>query len=818
MAESSPYSPRARWRRTVLECSLKPFGDLAAAALEARWAAILRAWQRVLDRTDALGVLLWVADGGEILSWTGDLAQRLEWARSIGFANTTARSDLYYPGWYQNRAAKPFRDDAPEWTYGDLAAAIAALRRAGAAAGVRELTVGATFDPGPEFAASPFKYHEHPEILMPVPPGTFPAPMRFVTAQARLAADPRRFGGWPDGIPEGTALGAYLGRQMLSLAAAVGFDYLWLSNGFGYSAYAWTPTGELVDAAGWHPERAGEQRAATLEFWRSFRAVAPELPLEVRGTNFSLGLDLASDGVPHRDIAATGRLAVAPPNLPVLQADLLAQDVVCYLSRLARTPGPRLIYRHYLNDPWFEQNPWYDIYAREPLEVYTAMSCGRLNAAGGIDPPTDLHVLSIDTERGQVLPEEVDEVAPHLFRALDERADAAGPVVWVYPYDDYHDLLEQRPELLPHLFFGDLFIERSVGAGLPLLTVCDAARFVELHRAGRLPDAIYLAPTPLGPWGYSAALLEHVAAGGRAMLYGALTEAPEALREALGIGLAAPLEGDFAVEHRLTEDTLDEPADPARPLRHRGDTCGGGLAEVALDEDDPGLVATVSRDGHRRAYAVCRGGLIWLRGTVPLGLPESAPLFRLREDEPGAVQRPQEWLRALLGRFGWSLRQHRAHAGIEPVRLFVKRCRGAFGLVGAKPDTTVAVHLRAPDGAPLFGEYDTEVVAGHSVEHFGKTIVNEVRAFVDSERGRYKVKAMPFGPAHQRCYAITGLRGERLRFYPDPAALAAGRVLVLPTQWGETLADPPEQVPHRIDPTRGFIEVTGHGGPLYIKW
>ena len=60
------------------------------------------------------------------------------------------------------------------------------------------------------------------------------------------------------------------------------------------------------------------------------------------------------------------------------------------LTRMAKTPGRRIIYRTYLNDPWFEINPWMDIYNRETLELYTAMSAARLNESGGVDAPTDL--------------------------------------------------------------------------------------------------------------------------------------------------------------------------------------------------------------------------------------------------------------------------------------------------------------------------------------------------------------------------------------------------------------------------------------------
>ncbi len=817
MRSASPYTLRRQWRRLVLEISLKPFRDPAPAALRATWREILGAWVRVIRRSDALGILFWVGDGSEILDFSGDLAQRLEWGRYVGFCNLDALPDLYYPGWYQNRPGRPFDPAAPELTYGDLKAIIEALRAVAAELGVGEVTAGATFDPGPEFAYSPFKYQRHPEILMDFGGADMLAPMRFVSHQSALHADPQPYGGFPAGIPEDTSFGEYLGRQYAALAAAVGFDYLWLSNGFAYSHYAWTPTGELVQRGEWRTDRAAEQTRRTLAFWRDFRRVCPDAALEVRGSNFPLGVDLASDGASHRAITEVGRLMVSPPNLPVLHADLLSHDVICYLTRIAETPGLRIPYRHYLNDPWFEQNPWYDIYNREPLEVYTAMSCSRLNDGGGVEVPTDLHVLSIDTERGDVPPEEVDDITPHLLRALDERADAAGPLVWVYPYDEFHDVLEQRPELLPHVWFLDQYLVTAVDGGLPLLTVCSSRRFVHLQRAGLLPPAIYLAPAPLGEWAYADALLDHVAGGGQAMLYGSLAEAPARLREALGVTLTDEgLEGDLAVTQHLRLDDFEVAPDSALPLKHRANACGGGIRECATP-GGPTVLTAVRQGAATRAYAVRHGGLAWIRGTVPFALPTAPPLFRLAQDQPGDAQRPQEWPRRLLAELGLDLLQHRRAADVKPAQLFLKRHRGAFYLVGAKPDTTVHARLRCPDGAPAFTEYDTPVVEGYAVEHFGKTVYNEIRCFVRCDDGVVKVKALPFGPQHERCYAISGLVDATVTFYPDPRAAAEGRVLVQPEQWSDTLDDAPT-VPFRYDPRRGCLVIDRHTGPLVVKW
>ncbi|NLY02350.1 MAG: hypothetical protein GXY83_40210 [Rhodopirellula sp.] len=75
------------WRRIVLEVSLKPFflDDARQHQLVAR--TIFTQWRSIIDQADQLAVLIWAADGSEILDYRGHLDQSLEWARYIGGAN-----------------------------------------------------------------------------------------------------------------------------------------------------------------------------------------------------------------------------------------------------------------------------------------------------------------------------------------------------------------------------------------------------------------------------------------------------------------------------------------------------------------------------------------------------------------------------------------------------------------------------------------------------------------------------------------------------------------------------------------------------------
>ena len=822
------HNSESRWRRTVLELSLKPFRSTEEEAIQETCGELMKVWEKLVERSEALGLLLWVADGSEILEWNGDLQQPLEWGRYIGFCNIDAMPDLYYPGWYQDRPGEPFCADTPEFSYGHLKLIVESLRAAAAERFGLDATIGATIDPGPEFAYSKFKYLWHPECLFEQTEGEMLAPMHFVSTQSVLGGDKRKYGGFPDGIPDGTSFGTFLGRQYGSFSRSLGFDYFWLSNGFGYSHFAWTPTGELLKHGEWRPEQAETERQKTLRFWRDFRAECPDVPLEVRGTNFSMGMDISTDGASHADIVEVGKLDVMPPNLPVLQADLLADDIVTYLTRQAKGPTKRIIYRTYLNDPWFENNPWFTIYNREPLETYTAVSTCRMNEDGSVDPPTDFHILTVDTELGELWQHEANEVIPHYLRALAERADAAGPLVWVWPFDEYHAVLRESPELLPHIFHHDHYIMRATDGGLPLLTVCASDCFVSLARAGRLPDSIFLAPAPLGDWAYAEALLDHVRSGGRVILYGALDHAPAALLEALGVSLdESPIEGNLIADCRLSLDPFEEaePGEP-HPLRHRAVTSGGGLREVC-GEDDADVRVWVEQGPERRAYCVHRTGtewggghLAWIRGTVPYGLNQSDPLFRVDKDSPTEIQRTQDWLRRLVAELGLDILQPRRGENAEPVRLFIKRHKGAWYFVGSKPDTSVHARIRTPDGAPAFTEYNTPVIDGYGEEHFGKTIYNEVRFFVRMGDGTVKVHALAHSPGQERCLALQGCQDATVTIYPDPEALRDGRVMVLESQWtdcGLEGASIP-MVPHRRDDERGCLIVENHTGPIFVKW
>ena len=110
-------------------------------------------------------------------------------------------------------------------TYGILRKIVAALKDAGhkILGEEKNILVGETFDVGPEFAISPFKYERHPEICF----GSAMGWKCFVCSYATLHADTVSYAGFPTGIPEGLPFGTFFGRQSQHFLRDLGFDFIW---------------------------------------------------------------------------------------------------------------------------------------------------------------------------------------------------------------------------------------------------------------------------------------------------------------------------------------------------------------------------------------------------------------------------------------------------------------------------------------------------------------------------------------------------------------------------------------------------------------
>ncbi|WP_185151016.1 hypothetical protein, partial [Peribacillus simplex] len=61
--------------------------SLELADVEEVCAEAIRQWMPLIGMAGKASMLLWVADGSEILTWKGREDEEFEWARYIGFAN-----------------------------------------------------------------------------------------------------------------------------------------------------------------------------------------------------------------------------------------------------------------------------------------------------------------------------------------------------------------------------------------------------------------------------------------------------------------------------------------------------------------------------------------------------------------------------------------------------------------------------------------------------------------------------------------------------------------------------------------------------------
>jgi hypothetical protein len=764
------FSEGPAFRRVTLEMSLKPFRRIDDASVHSVCAHIFRQWDALLRRVDAVAVMLWTADGSEILDYRGRMEDEIEWARYIGIGTPPKSASAGDPARIKSLHEQPrfYMENPPRITYGDLRRIIRIIKSTGREVSGKPVTVGATFDPGPEFANSRFKYVKHPEIS---PAGTMGAGT-WVTCISKLNADTDAYAGFPKGIPRDTSLGVFLGRQSKHFLTDLGFDYLWLSNGFGFSASAWNVTGPLFDGKRFDASNAAAMRDSLIGFWRDFRKECPRFTLETRGTNLLPGSDLATAATPLRDIYRGNFNMVAPPNSPwaALDGDF-GLELTGYLARISELPpGDLFPFRYYTHDPWWLNSPWFDRYDREPHDIYLPLATARINAEGNVTRPGNLEFLTIDDSYGRTPDQCPNEVIPHILSAMDNFSDEPGLATWVYPFDEYHDLVF-GPSADPALpFFGDWFIRSAVNEGFPLNTVVSTRNFISSLKAkpGLYRRSVLLSPVPATGTAVEHSLLTEWQAGQDILFYGPVSHASPELRKALGLDLTEPIEGVLDFESTLPADHYRQGAAAAR-IHHRALTSAGGVDTIARDSE---ICVTVRQGGERRAYAVFRatrngaGRIGWLRGTLSANITNAKlPIA----DDPAKLFPAAALLRPLLSRFGITLEFHRTSPAAKTPLLLGARSNNGFYISGYSPSITTTVEMRFPWGAPVLSGSETWIENGRSSYSMPRSWHRELRCFVEqAEPGEIACTEVHSGhPGIRRRLQLRGLRNATVHFLPE---------------------------------------------------
>jgi hypothetical protein len=824
----------ASLRRVTLETTLKPFASMEPAHVEQVCAEMIRQWRPLLHMAEHGSMLLWVADGTEILTWNGRYDSEIEWARYIGLANEE-RFGISDPD--DPKKARLYTEQPARVTYRDLQMVVRTFKRLAREQGF-SMQVGATFDPGPEFVYSDFKYKLHGEINEAPIGGDFVSlrpDYKVVCCWSKLRGDAINYAGFPDGIPEGTSFGRFLGRQCQYFLADLEFDYIWFSNGFGFSFFPWTYLGANFDGNGFDRTDYREMTANVMSFWDDFKRECPDYRTEVRGTNFSTGIELAKDFVPLRELYAKKYVELPPPNSPwgALNRDF-GLELAGYMSRIAVLPGETFPFRFYANDPWFWQNPWWDAYGREPYDIYCPMAVGRVRADGTIQNPGIIEILSIDTEKGELNEACPLEIIPHLARAVQDFPDRPGIMTWLYPFEENARLVAERQDKASLVFFDEWFVRNAMNQGLPLNTVISTTDFARMIERGEatLGDTVLFAAASLMAEERAKEIVRHVKTGGKVLLYGPVTD-PELL-DMLNLKLDDGIHGELRLHMAaISEDRLENPGSPL--LLHDPLLSGGSVRETVALTDDPHTRAGafVQRETQTRAYALSRslpewqgGAIAWVRGTVAFrkGTNSHLPVRQGPEYRDASIL-----TRYMLAELGYALLQTRfddssaQYAGTmyaeqtKTMYCYVSRRDNAYLFSGYKPDSTATIRLRFPQGAPIVTGLSAVIEDGCSLYAMDTSYHRECRVFV-KQSGSGIVACKEGHPIRTRkkdtarSIVITGLMDAEVTLLPPLDALRSKRVEVNHTHRERRYLE------LDYDPAEGFVRLSHITGTIEVTW
>lgn len=762
-------------RNVTLEMSLKPFKAVTDASIRSVCNELFRQWDALIRHADMVSVLLWTADGSEILEYRGYLDDPIEWARYIGMAHPRhhAPRDPWVYGIHAGAAL--YMDDPPEITYKTLQRIVSALHEVGTARSGKPVRVGATFDPGPEFARSTFKYVKHPEIC---PSDTqIMGGGAFVCCYATLHTDNDAYAGYPDGIPEGTPFGRFFGRQVQRFVDDIGFDYVWFSNGFGFGSETWHTTGVLFDGARFEGSQANAYRDKILDFWRLFRAECPDVPVETRGTNLATGIDLAADAVPLGDIYRGGFGIMPPPNSPWAAIDGdFGIELVGYMSRIAEIPEQDFPFRYYVHDPWWLNSPWLDRYGREPHDIYLPLSVGRVTGTGDVQKPSWIEFLTVDNSYGEMPVQCPNEVIPHILAAHHDAPDQPGPLVWIYPFRAFHKMTFGPDQRLPEPFFNDWFIRGALNQGLPLNTVISTENWLACRQAAshHLAASVLVMPVPDAGTEAEDALLQHISEGGKALLYGPVAHASDQLLAALDLEHAVPTEGIHEISAPLEGDRIENGAWPSQVM-HRALFSAGGMDALSRGKAaGTEILAVATQGSDHRTMALFRqnpawhgGACAWVRGTVSASYVRGKAL--LQADDVREWFPAEQLMRWALAKLGYAFWVTRPMATTRTPMMTLARSANGWFFSGYCPDTTVSLRWRLPQGAPILLGHEAALEGGYAVYHLPRAWHRECRLMI-SGQGSGVISCIERSPEElgiARRWLVTGLEDATVHFYPD---------------------------------------------------
>ena len=742
-----------------LEISLKPFKKTEPEYIRGVVKQIFGQWKYLLQGRESISFLLWAADGSEILDYKGDLDEVIEWAYLAGTAN---RRPTLKAGEDKDVNLHDvnvlYTDEIPVVSYRTIKTIIEIFREECASFYPdSKFSMGIPFDIGPEFAKSDFKYRRHREICTG---GEGENAGSFINSYSTLAADDYPYAGFPSGIPEGTPFGKFLGRQSLHFMKDLGFDYIWLSNGMGFSAKSWSSDGEIFDGEKFHPEKVAEVTDQVFSFWKYFREENPDCPIYTRGTNFSAGIDYAVDAVGLHRLYNSDLGIVPPPNSPwaAINANY-GLELMGHLTRNCELPGDKFMFRYYLHDPWWCNTPWYDRYGGSAHDIYLPMSLSRIDEEGRVKAAEIFNILSIDNTLGNMPDRCVYETIPHFLTAEKNAPDAPAPFVWVYPFREYTTATDERS--LRTILSGDLFVCRAMIAGFPMSGIVSCDNFLKTNKS-IYERSVLVTPVPIADSKFEEEILEYIADGGRVLFYGSVDAASKRFLDAFSLKLDDGMTGELTVDENLSPDSYRS-GTKAKKIVFREDSCNGKLNTRYASDRASGIAVS--------GYALSAEykNAVWYRAPVALQSLNYDTWSERGIDDPCEVIWGESVLRTVLSRFGYKISFSKKSPDRKNQILMLHRSNNAEYLSVHSPDMTTDVKMKFPLGAPIFMNRDVELDEdGVGTYHFGKYAHEECRVFVEQSGGVILAKEMaPVSMKYRRRIAVSGLKNATVRFFGE---------------------------------------------------
>ncbi|MCX4908177.1 hypothetical protein [Streptomyces sp. NBC_00878] len=351
------------------------------------------AWTADRDLT----LVFCAGNGDHILNYTGRRDERFDWARYNCYAADTepggparlARS--HNADWLTRvreggeRSANPY-SAGPMFTlseqpmdYDLLAGVYAAVRRVAERRGVR-LRLLEYLEPGPEFCRSEWKTERHPEVSSAAADAGGHMIPGVIDVTLPLAADPRPYRAFPDGVPAGVPAGDFVAAQTAAFVDDFGLDGVMLGNQFGLIGF-------------WHPDNARKltpERVAGIErFFLQMRARMDGRLVYWMDTYWRAEVEREAWGMTDACYATLDAVLVSTfavlverteivPNL-LSKAALSAAGTggTSGTSGTSGTEGPRVLFGLDFVDPWYWYRTHLDdrrsyVYQRDVLRQHAA--------------------------------------------------------------------------------------------------------------------------------------------------------------------------------------------------------------------------------------------------------------------------------------------------------------------------------------------------------------------------------------------------------------------------------------------------------------